>query len=289
MALPFLALVLFLVSSLFSMLGLGGGILYVPILLAAGHSMHEAPALSLMLIVATSGTALVTFLRKHRVDWKLALLMDPPTDLAALAGGYLSASTPERLLKALLAGILFVAGILMLSRAPGSARNVSLAGNDRAAGATGHTGPKPNPQNAPVSRQSRPWHWHRRFRGVEYAVNVPLVLFATASIGLLSGMVGVTGGIIKLPIMVLLCGVPMEIAVGTSTVMVAATAAFGLTGHALSHPLPWGAGAALAGAAVAGGLIGSRLSISAPRALLRRAFGLVLLGVGLKVLIGLVG
>ena len=46
----------------------------------------------------------------------------------------------------------------------------------------------------------------------------------TAGIGILSGMLGITGGVIKLPLMVLFCGVPMEIAVATSTVMVAATA-----------------------------------------------------------------
>jgi uncharacterized membrane protein YfcA len=61
-------------------------------------------------------------------------------------------------------------------------------------------------------------------------------------IGLLSGMLGmlgITGGIIKLPIMVLLCGVPMDIAVATSTVMVAVTALSGLTGHALNGQVDW--------------------------------------------------
>jgi len=103
------------------------------------------------------------------------------------------------------------------------------------------------------------------------------VLTATALIGVLSGMIGITGGIIKLPIMVLLCGVPMDIAVATSTVMVAVTAASGLVGHAIHGAVQWQTGIVLAVAAVAGGLLGSRISVSADKTRLKRLFGVVVL------------
>ena len=245
-----LALTFFAVSTVFSMIGMGGGILYVPILLFEGFTIQEAPVISLILIMATSSAALFTFWRNHKVDWKLALVLDPLTDLMAFVGGYASSLVSTVVLESILTGVLLIAGLLMLTS------RMSPAG----------TAVKP----------SR-WHWLRVFDGVEYVVHLPLVLTISALIGLLSGMIGITGGVIKLPIMVLLCGVPMDIAVATSTVMVAITAASGLVGHAIHQAVPWGTGSVLALASLTGGLLGSRLSLSAHKSQLRRMFGVVLL------------
>jgi uncharacterized membrane protein YfcA len=118
-------------------------------------------------------------------------------------------------------------------------------------------------------------------------VNLPLVLTATAFIGILSGMLGITGGIIKLPIMVLLCGVPMDIAVATSTVMVAVTALSGLAGHAVNGQVDWRAGLVLAIAAVTGGLIGSKISISMNKVRLKQMFGLIVWLIAIRIVIQL--
>jgi len=260
-----LTAVFFIVSTVFSMIGMGGGILYVPILLFAGFTLKQAPAVSLMLIVATSSAALFTFLKNRKVDWKLALVIDPPTDIMAFAGGYFSSLVPEPVLRFLLAVILVIAGILMF-------RNQTAASQN-----TLHASERPR----------RWWLWHRHFNGVDYTVNLPLVLTATAFIGVLSGMLGITGGIIKLPIMVLLCGVPMDIAVATSTVMVAVTALFGLAGHALSSHIDWRIGLILALAAVAGGLTGSRISVSMNKTRLKKFFALIILLIAARILIKL--
>lgn len=63
-----LAGVFFVVSTIFSMLGMGGGILYVPILLIAGYTMDTAPGISLILILGTSLAALFNFSKKNMVD-----------------------------------------------------------------------------------------------------------------------------------------------------------------------------------------------------------------------------
>ncbi len=259
-----LAAVFFVVSTLFSILGMGGGILYVPVLLFTGFSIHEAPAISLILISATSLAALFNFWRNNRVDWKLALVIDPPTDIMAFVGGFFASLVPAPLLEGLLAGVLIIAGSLMLRGTN------SLSPHLR-------------------DDTKKPWHWRRRFNGVEYTVNLPLVLTATGLIGILSGMLGITGGIIKLPIMVLLCGVPMDIAVATSTVMVAVTALFGLAGHAVGGTAVWRTGLVLAGPAVAGGLLGSRISLGTKPILLKRAFGIVVWLIALRILFQLHG
>jgi uncharacterized membrane protein YfcA len=242
-----LALVFLAISTLFSMLGMGGGILYVPILLLAGFGMSSAPSISLILIAATSLAALSHFSKKNKVDWKLALVIDPPTDVMAFVGGYFSTLIAEPVLRTILIVILMLAGTLMLK----------------------------NRQKTMLPREQNEhwWLWHREFHGDRYTVNLPLVLTATASIGLLSGMLGITGGIIKLPLMVLLCGVPMDIAIATSTVMVAVTALSGIAGHAMQGQVDWHTGLILAIAAVIGGTIGSRISVSMNKARLKKWFG----------------
>ncbi|HPR64696.1 MAG TPA: sulfite exporter TauE/SafE family protein [Thermoanaerobaculia bacterium] len=252
-----LALIFFVISLLFSMVGLGGGILYVPILLFAGYTLNQAPGISLMLIMGTSLAALVTFWRSHRVDWKLALVIDPPTDIMAFLGGYFNTLVSESLLRGLLAVVLMVAGTFMLR----ASRSLRV-------------------RNLPADQW---WIWVRRFRGFEYRVNLPLVLTATALIGVLSGMLGISGGIIKLPIMVLLCGVPMDIAVATSTVMVAVTALSGLAGHAIQGQVDWHTGLILTLAALAGGFLGGRVSTSMDRIRLQKLFGLIVWIIALRI------
>ncbi len=257
-----LAVVFLLVSTLFSMIGMGGGILYVPILLLAGFTMAQAPAISLILILGTSLAALSNFWKNKKVDWKLALVIDPPTDIMAFAGGYFSSLVSEPVLRTILIGVLMIAGTLMLKN-----RKAALL---------------------PKVGNEHWWLWHREFHGERYTVNLPLVLTATALIGILSGMLGITGGIIKLPIMVLLCGVPMDIAVATSTVMVAVTALSGLTGHALNGQTDWRTGLVLAVAAVAGGLMGSHISLSMNKAKLKKWFGGIVWLIAIRMLVGLV-
>ena len=259
MELIVLAGVFFCVSTAFSMIGMGGGILYVPILLFAGFTFREAPAISLILILATSSAALFNFWRNRKVDWKLALLIDPPTDIMAFFGGYFCNLVPESILHGCLAVILVIAGILMQ-------KNIK----------------KVHPS---LSGERKWYYWQRHFHGDDYHVNIPLVLSATGAIGIISGMLGITGGIIKLPIMVLLCGVPMDVAVATSTVMVAVTAMSGLFGHALNENIEWLTGSILAVSAVLGGLTGSRLSLKTDKTLLKRIFGIVLLLIAIKFLI----
>jgi uncharacterized protein len=243
--------VVFAISTFFSMIGNGGGIFYVPVLLFAGISMKTAPSLSLILILSTSLSALFTFWKNSKVDWKLAFVIDPPTDIMAFVGAYFSSMVAPMYLQMILVGVLMIAGILML-------KNPKLVNAN---------------QNTPNSR----WYWKRTFQGHTYLVNLPLVLSATASIGLLSGMLGITGGVIKLPIMVLLCGVPMGIAVATSTAMVAFTALSGLFGHALYGNVDWKTGSMLAIVAIIGGFIGSNISLSINKVKLKKVFGITTL------------
>lgn len=173
----------------------------------------------------------------------------------AFVGGYYSSLLPENFAKILLIIILIVAGILMMN-------------------------PKKN--GGLKLKKDKFYYWHREFNGYKYVVNVPLVIFSTAMIGMISGVLGITGGVIKLPIMVLLCGVPMGIAIATSTVMVALTAIFGLFGHALQGNVDYKVGLILAVAALSGGILGSKISLNVDKGKLKRIFSGVLIFVAIK-------
>ena len=221
------------VAVLMTMTGRGGGNFYIPILVASGASMHVAAATGQFVLLATAAAATLLF-HKHRVvDWKLALLIDPPTDIMAFVGGYLSAYVAGTTLKLVMSGLLVLAGFAML-----------LKVKDRT-----------------IQPRKRLGFWRREFAGETYTVNLWLALPITAATGFVAGAVGISGGSFKVPLMVLACGVPMRIAVGTSSLMVAATAAMGLAGHAVQGHFDPHWALPIACVAVVGGLVGSRFAL----------------------------
>jgi len=220
-------------AALMTMTGRGGGNFYVPLLVACGTPMHEAATSGQFILVATASAAALLFHKHRTVDWKLALVIDPPTDVMALFGGYLSAYVGGMVLKLIMAALLVVAGLCMFLKLKD------------------HSGPQPK----------RFGFWRRKFGDEEYTVNLWLALPITAATGLAAGAVGISGGSFKVPLMVLACGVPMRVAVGTSSIMVAATAAMGLAGHAAQgHFNPQWA-LPMACVAVLGGIIGSKFAL----------------------------
>ncbi|MCD6288076.1 MAG: sulfite exporter TauE/SafE family protein, partial [Candidatus Hydrogenedentes bacterium] len=105
-----------------------------------------------------------------------------------------------------------------------------------------------------------------------YVVNLWLAIPITAAVGLAAGAVGISGGSFKVPLMVLLCGVPMRVAVGTSSAMVAATALMGFIGHTANGNFNPAWAIPLACIAVAGGLVGGKIALRTDPARLKKLF-----------------
>ena len=127
-------------------------------------------------------------------------------------------------------------------------------------------------KDRPISDKGRFGYWHRKYRDQEYVVNLWLVLPITAAVGLAAGAVGISGGSFKVPLMVLLCGVPMRIAIGTSSAMVAVTALMGFMGHAANGHFDAGWAVPVAFAAVLGGAIGGKFAIKIKPEKLKKVF-----------------
>jgi uncharacterized membrane protein YfcA len=114
------------------------------------------------------------------------------------------------------------------------------------------------------------------------------VVSAGAAVGALSGLVGVGGGFLIVPALVLLAGVTMSSAIGTSLVVIAMNSftGFGKYVHVLDAKglaLDWHALFVIALVGIAGSLAGNRLGRRLPQAALRRMFGIFLVVMGLFV------
>ena len=141
--------------------------------------------------------------------------------------------------------------------------------------------PKDRP-GAPVRRLG---FWHRSFHGESYTVNLWTAIPITAAVGLVAGAVGISGGSFKVPLMVLLCGVPMHIAVGTSSAMVAATALMGFIGHAGAGDFTPQWAVPIACMAVVGGLLGGTFALKTKAAKLKVLFAVSTLAAALFMLL----
>ncbi len=114
---------------------------------------------------------------------------------------------------------------------------------------------------------------------------LPRVLLDGVVVGLVTGLVGAGGGFLIVPALVLLAGLPMPVAVGTSLLVIAMKSFAGLAGYLATVQIDWPLALAVTGAAVLGSLVGSRLAGVVAPDTLRVAFGWFVVGMGVLVLI----
>ncbi|MEJ2749397.1 MAG: sulfite exporter TauE/SafE family protein [Anaerolineae bacterium] len=125
------------------------------------------------------------------------------------------------------------------------------------------------------------WQWHRTKVAEEYAINVLIIVPTMLVAGFVAGLLGVGGGLIKVPAVVLLGGVPVRIAVGSSSLMVGITALTGFIGQFLRGHFNAHLTVVLALAVLLGSQIGPRLAIKIERDRLQKYFALLLVAISL--------
>lgn len=107
----------------------------------------------------------------------------------------------------------------------------------------------------------------------------PLVVAAAAAVGLLTGIVGVGGGFLIVPALVLFAALPMKRAVGTSLLVIAMNSASGFLAYAGKVQIDWRYTAIFTGLAIVGVFIGSSIVQYVSQSVLKRAFAVFLIGV----------
>ena len=257
-----LFLIFLVVSAVFSMFGQGGGAFYVPMLLALSVPLYVAAATSQVLIMVVSFSSMLVFAKAKTVDWKLVLLIEPPTNIGAFLGGYLSLYFPTSFAKLCFAGVLMVGAYHMF--AP-----------PKIAGEAG-------------SEAKHWWQWRRADAAVPYTINVLILIPVMVLAGFVAGMLGVGGGLIKVPAVVILGEVPMAIAVGSSSLMIGVTALTGFLGHLLRGHFDFLLTAVLSAGVLIGSQIGPRFAVKTDQSRLKKYFAVLLTVIAIWLIYGVI-
>lgn len=118
-----------------------------------------------------------------------------------------------------------------------------------------------------------------------FAAATPFLLLGLFG-GLTSGLLGVGGGIIMVPAMHLLAGVPIKTAIGTSLAVIIPTALMGVTEHHRQGNVDWRIAFWIAIAASLGGYLGAKFTGSISPTVLKRTFGAMMVVVGARMALG---
>jgi uncharacterized membrane protein YfcA len=247
-----------------SLLGLGGGTLIVPLLtLGFGLPLREAVGVSLVCVMMTSSAAAGVYLERHVANLRLGMTLELFTALGALIGGSVAFLIDERLISLLFALLLAYVSFTMLR----SRGRTVVPDEDTLDDPDG---------SAPGDLARRPGVVEL-LAGDGYRVrNLGRGVVGATGAGVASALLGIGGGIIKVPLMHLSMGVPLRVATATSNLMIGITATASAVIY-LSHGGidPYVAGPTALGV-FAGATAGSRLGHRLELRYLRLLFVIVL-------------
>nr|WP_255603619.1 sulfite exporter TauE/SafE family protein [Oscillochloris sp. ZM17-4] len=198
-----LFLIALCVGGLGSMLGIGGGVLLIPLLTGPlGIPIKTAIGASIVSVIATSSAAGAVYVGKGMSHTRLSMILEIATTMGAFAGGITAVLIDPRWLSAIFALVLCYV-IYSMSRLP-----------------------KEDHESSPTGLLDTSYDDPLSGREVRYGVrNLPAGLGASFLAGNVSGLLGIGGGIIKVPIMSLVMGMPLRAAIATSNFMIGVTAA----------------------------------------------------------------
>ena len=210
---PLLSLVLFVAGTVAgmmgSLLGLGGGVFLVPFLVLGMHlPMRLAVGISLTTVIATSSVVSSGRLGRSLVNLRLGMVLEVATTAGGLTGGIVAALLAPALLQRMFGIVAVLAALAMLGRL--DRRNVM-------------TGP-----DVDVGRLGGRYYEEESRAVVAYRVRrLPLAMVVSFVAGSVSSLLGVGGGILKVPALTAWCGVPVRAAAATSAFMIGVTATAG--------------------------------------------------------------
>ena len=230
----------FVIAFVFSMFGQGGGSVYSPMLILLGYTTLLAASTSLVLNLITSLSAGYIFYRNKMIDYKASFLFVPGIIIGAFTGGYLSRFVDSTVLLWLFVVFLVALGARML-----------------------HT------------------YWEKGSSAEQPPTDLStnmyvLIVFFSFAVGIISGLLGVGGGILIVPFMVYACKYPTKFAAGSSHLIISFSALAGILGHASSHKLDFQLMAMTGVAVLIGGNLGARFSMRFKSKVIKAGLGLLM-------------
>lgn len=249
-----------------ALLGLGGGIIVVPVLtLALGIDIRYAIAASLIAIVATSSGAAASFLKDHLTNLRLAVLLEVGTVCGAIIGFLLAKSINASSLFILFGVFLVFSALMMLKKKEDHRATID----------------HPWSQKLKLAGQ----YTEKNGELIRYNIaHVPLGLLAMFFAGILSALLGIGSGIFKVMAMDGAMKIPMKVSSATSNFMIGVTATASAGAYFLRGDIRPEIACPVSIGIIVGSWVGARLMPKMPAATIRKIFVVVLLVVAIQML-----
>ncbi|MEO8295728.1 MAG: sulfite exporter TauE/SafE family protein [Gemmatimonadota bacterium] len=265
-----LALLIAFFAGLFgSLLGLGGGIIVIPVLTLWLHiDIRYAIGASIVSVIATSSGAAAGYVRERMTNLRVAMVLELATTIGAMSGAYVAGWISSRMLYLVFGAVMAWSAFMMFRK-------------------RGDLPPKP---------RSAPWADRLRLHGsyydealgqeVSYRVagtRIGLGLMYLA--GVISGLLGIGSGALKVPAMDLAMGLPIKVSTATSNFMIGVTAAASAGVYFTRGDIDPFVAAPVAIGVLLGAVLGSRWLGRLPGTAIRALFVVVLLWVAGQMLL----
>ena len=263
-------------SALGGALGMASGIFIVPILTMFGHlEIHAAIIVSIVSVIACSCGSAAPFLENGMTNIRLAIVLEVATTLGALTGLLLIGVLPVSLLYLVFAVVLGASAWQMNTR--------------RADTFTGVEDSNPRDWASRLRLHSSFSDTNLR-REVAYRVQrLPLALVLMYGAGLLSALLGIGSGVLKIPAMDTALRLPIKVSSATSNFMIGVTAAASGVAYYARGDIDAAVAGPIALGSVIGSLIGGRILISVSGAKLRLLFVIVLIVLAIQMALSALG
>jgi uncharacterized membrane protein YfcA len=263
-------------SALGGALGMASGIFIVPVLtLFGGLDIHAAVAASIVSVIACSCGSAAPFLKGGLTNIRVAIVLEVATTLGALTGVLLTGILPVPFLYLLFAAVLLVSASQMMAR-----RHEIL-------GETEVTDPR---DWATALRLHSSYPDHALGRDISYRVRrVPLGLALMYGAGLISALLGIGSGVLKIPAMDTALRLPIKVSSATSNFMIGVTAAASGVAYFARGDIDPGIAGPVALGSVVGALLGARFLLAVSGDKLRLFFVVVLVVVAVQMLLSALG
>ncbi len=259
-------------SALGGMLGMAGGIFLVPVLTIFGHvEIHKAIGASIISVIACSCGGAAPFLRSGLTNVRLAIVLEVATTLGALTGVLVAGVVPVSWLFFLFAGILFISAQQML------AKRREFLQTDAVKGAC---------RWAAVLKLHSSYPDRTLGRETAYKVQrVPLGMTLMYGAGLISALLGIGSGVLKIPAMDTALRLPIKVSSATSNFMIGVTAAASAGAYFMRGDIVTAIAGPVALGSVVGAILGAHILMLVSNEKLRVLFVTVLLVLGIQMLL----
>ncbi len=248
-----------------AILGLGGGFIIVPMLIFIfGLTAQVSAGTSLVSLVFTALSGAVGYTWQRRIDYKLGISLAVASAPGAVVGSLASAYVKSSVLTALFGCFMILVASYITMGSPAKSSPGAGAGWSR------HL----------VDRDGNEFEYRAKHMALAY----PLIFLA----GFLAGLFGIGGGALQVPAMILLLGVPVEIAMATSSLMILISALAGGITHIQLANVAYEFIPFIIISVIIGAQIGVQVQRRTGARTLRRMFAFFLIVIGLRMILVLI-